>query len=128
LSNRHDALHTTKELIMSKRLTQLLTVAAALAITGIAGATARGEVPSTVVRYGDLALNTRAGVATLHARIHAAAKLVCDGIDSRVLGLREQYDVCVSDAVTDSVAAVGNENLSNYHRNRKVGLFASNRN
>ncbi|MEO8065030.1 MAG: UrcA family protein [Pseudomonadota bacterium] len=114
---------------MSKHFTQLLTLAAALAITGIASATTRGgEVPSTVVQFGDLALNTQAGVARLHARIHAAAKLVCDSIDSRVLGLREQYDICVSDAVRESVAAVGNENLSNYHRNRKVGLFASNRN
>jgi len=112
---------------MSKRLTQLLTVAAALALTGIAGATSRGEVPSTVVQYGDLALNTKAGVVKLHGRLHAAAQLVCDSIDSRVLGLRQQYDRCVSDAVTEGVAAVGNENLSNYHRNRKVGLFASNR-
>ena len=113
---------------MSKHFTKLLTVAAALALTGIAGATTRGEVPSTVVHYGDLALNTKAGVAKLHARIHAAAKLVCDSIDSRVLGLREQYDLCVSDALKEGVAAVGNENLSNYHRNRKVALFASNRN
>jgi UrcA family protein len=113
---------------MSKRFTQLLTVAAALAVTGIAGAATRGAVPSTIVQYGDLALDTKAGVAKLHARIHAAARLVCDSIDSRVLGLREQYDLCVSDALRDGVAAVGNENLSNYHRNRRVGLFASNRN
>jgi UrcA family protein len=126
--NRHDALLTNKEPIMSKRFTQLLTVAAALAVTGIAGATTRSEVPSTVVQYGDLALDTQAGVARLHARIHAAAKLVCDRIDSRVLGLREQHDLCVSDALKAGVAAVGNENLSNFHRNRKAGLFASNRN
>ena len=112
---------------MSKRLTQLLTVAAALAITGVAGATTRGEVPSTIVRFGDLALNTKAGVAKLHARIHAAAQLVCTSIDSRVLGLREQYDRCVSDAVSESVAAVGNENLSNFHLyGKKMQLMASN--
>ena len=116
---------------MSKRLTQLLTVATALALTGVAGATTRseGDVPSTIVKYGDLALNTKAGVAKLHARIHAAAELVCGNIDSRVLGLREQYDVCVSDAVTQSVAAVGNANLSEYHRyGKKAALLASNRN
>jgi len=112
---------------MSKHLTQLLTVAAALAITGIAGATTRSEVPSTIVKFGDLALNTKAGVRTLHARIHAAAQFVCSGIDSRVLGLREQYDTCVSDAVRDSVAAVGNENLSNFHLyGKKAQLMASN--
>ncbi|MEJ0085127.1 MAG: UrcA family protein [Pseudomonadota bacterium] len=113
---------------MSKRFIKLLTVAAALAIAGVAGATARGEVPSTVVRYGDLALNTKAGVVKLHARLRAAAEQVCSGIDSRALGLRQRYDDCVSSAVTDGVIAVGNENLSNYHRNRKVGLFAANRN
>ena len=116
---------------MSKRLTQLLTVAAALALTGVAGATTRseGDVPSTIVKYGDLALNTKAGVAKLHARIHAAAELVCGSIDSRVLGLREQFDVCVSDAITQSVTAVGNANLSEYHRHgMKAALLASNRN
>ena len=116
---------------MSKRLTQLLTVAAALALTGVAGASTRseGDVPTTIVKYGDLALNTRAGVAKLHARIHAAAQLVCSSVDSRVLGLREQYDVCVSDAVTQSVDAIGNANLSEYHRyGKKAALLASNRN
>jgi len=115
---------------MSKRFTQLLTVAAALALTGVAGATARneGDVPTTIVKYGDLALNTKAGVARLHARLRAAAELVCSGIDSRVLGLREQYDTCVADAVRESVAAVGNANLSEYHRyGRKAALLASNR-
>lgn len=112
---------------MSKHFTQLLTVAAALAITGIAGATTRSEVPSTIVKFGDLALNTKAGVATLHARIHAAAQFVCSGIDSRILGLRDQYDTCVSDAVRDGVAAVGNPNLSNFHiYGKKMQLMASN--
>ena len=32
---------------MSKRLTQLLTIAAALAVTGLAAAATRAEVPST---------------------------------------------------------------------------------
>jgi UrcA family protein len=112
---------------MSKRFTQLLTIAAALAVTGIAGATTQGEARSTVVRYSDLALSSKAGVSRLHARIEAAANLVCDHINSRVLSLRAKHDLCVSEAVSEGVAAVGNENLSNFHRNRKVGLFASNR-
>ena len=114
---------------MSTRLTQLLAVAAALALTGIAGATNRGDVPSRVVKYGDVSLNTKAGVASLHARIHAAAQFVCSSVDSRVLSLRELYNTCVSDAVEQSVAAVGNANLSEYHRHgRKAALLASNRN
>ena len=113
---------------MSKRLIQLLTVSAALAVVGVAGATTRtNDVPSIVVRYGALALNTKAGVVSLHSRIRAAAETVCSPLNSRVLGLREQYDVCVIDATSQAVAEVGNANLSNYHRfGAKASLVASN--
>jgi UrcA family protein len=123
------SLHT-KEHIMSKPLIQLLTAAATLAISGLAGASVAGDqVPSVIVKYGDLALDTRAGVTKLHARLHAAAQLVCSSIDSRVIGLRDQYDVCVADAVSQSVAAVGNANLSDFHRHgAKSALVAANRN
>jgi UrcA family protein len=112
---------------MSKRLIQLLTVSAALAVSGIAGATARtNDVPSIVVKYGDLALNTKAGIVSLHSRIRAAAESVCSPLNSRVLGLREQYEVCVGDAMSQGIAAVGNANLSNYHRyGAKASLVAS---
>ena len=115
---------------MSKPLTQLLTAAAALAITGLAGASvARDQLPSVVVNFSDLSLDTRAGVIKLHARLHAAAQLVCSSIDSRVIGLRDQHDTCVADAVAQSVAAVGNSNLSDFHRNgAKSLLLATNRN
>jgi UrcA family protein len=116
-----------KELIMSKRLTKLLAVAAALAITGIAGATTGSDAPSTVVRYSDLSLASKAGVVKLHARLRSAAQIVCSGVNTQVLSQREHYDTCVKDAINQGVAAVGNENLTNYHRYRRVGLFASNR-
>jgi UrcA family protein len=97
---------------MSKRLINLLPVAVALAFSGVASASISKDVPSVVVKYGDLSLNTEAGVATLHARLKAAAKYVCRPLESRVLGLREQYERCVSDAVKQSVAAVGNPALT----------------
>ena len=90
---------------MSKRLTQLLTVAAALTVCGLAQASTPKDLPSVVVKYGDLSLNTQTGVARLHARLRHAAERVCNPLNSRVLGLREQYEQCVSDAVADSVAA-----------------------
>ena len=112
---------------MSKRLTQLLIVSAALAVSGIAGASTREDVPSTVVKYSDLSLASKAGVVKLHHRLRAAAQRVCSGVNTDVLARREFYDTCVANAVSQGVAAIGNENLNNYHRYRKVGLFASNR-
>ena len=112
---------------MSKRLTQLLPVAAALAVCGLAQASTPKDLPSVVVKYDGLSLNTRTGVARLHARLRNAAERVCSPLNSRVLGLREQFERCVSDAVADSVAAVGNANLSRFHRyGKRAELVASN--
>ena len=112
---------------MSKRLIKLLPVAACLALSGVAAASIPNDLPSVVVKYGDLSLNSKSGVASLHARIRNAARRVCSPLDSRVLGLREQYEQCVSDAVKQSVAAVGNADLSRYHRyGGRHSLVASN--
>ncbi len=112
---------------MSKRLIKLLPVAACLALSGVAAASIPKDLPSVVVKYGDLSLNSKSGVASLHARLRNAAKRVCSPLDSRVLGLREQYEHCVADAVTQGVAAVGNEDLIRYHRyGGRHGLVASN--
>jgi len=108
---------------------KLLSIAVALATSGIASAGTRVDVgaPSVVVRYGDLNLNSRAGVLTLHARLRSAAQDVCSPLDSRVLGLLEQYESCVADAISQSVAAVGNDSLSRYHRyGIKPAVLASN--
>jgi len=111
---------------MSKRFIKLLPLAAALAISGYASASASNPLPSVVVKYGDLDLNTRAGVKRLHSRLRTAAQQVCSELNSRVLGLREEYDRCVKDAITQSVASVGNQNLSQFHRyGGRSGLVAS---
>ena len=112
---------------MFKRLTQLLPLAAALAVCGIAQASTPKDLPSVIVKYGDLSLNTKSGVAHLHARLRNAAEQVCNPLNSRVLGLRAEYEHCVSDAVAESVAAIGNANLSRYHRyGKRAELVASN--
>ena len=42
------------------------------------------------------------------------------------MGVREVYEDCVKEAVNNSVAAVGNANLSSFHANRgKVAALAS---
>jgi UrcA family protein len=105
---------------MSMRLDKLLPLAAALALggltlSGLAQASVPKDLPSVVVKYDDLSLNTRAGVANLHSRIRNAAAQVCSPLNSRVLGLREEFERCVTDAVSQSVSAVGNANLRQFH-------------
>jgi UrcA family protein len=98
----------------------------ALTISGIAAA-GSSDVNSVVVRYGDLNLNSQAGVASLHKRIRNAAESVCSELHNRVLVLRDIYDECVSHAVTNGVTAVANPNLSNFHRRKgKPAVLASN--
>jgi len=115
---------------MSKYLVKLLPLAAALALSGVSQAATKIDrqtgVLSVVVKYGDLDLATKDGVTKLHARLRGAAKQVCSPLDSRVLGLREQYDACVTDAVKRAVADVGNPNLARFHRyGRHVSEVAS---
>jgi len=101
---------------------KLLLPIVAATITSLASATERVEirsgVPSVVVKYDLASLTTRAGVQDLHSRLAIAAQAVCTELDTKVLGLREQYDQCVRDSVRRSVADVGNDNLTMYHRYR----------
>jgi len=110
---------------MSHRLVKLLPLAAALALGGIASASIPKDLPSVVVKYDDRTLDSRAGVANLHARIRNAAGQVCSPLNSRVLGLREEYERCVADAVAQSVAAVGNQNLHQYHLYGKKSVLVA---
>jgi len=117
---------------MSLRLTKLLPVSAslvlgALAFNGAAQASTPKDFPSVIVKYDDTSLNTQAGVANLHARLRAAAQQVCSPLDSRVLGLREQYERCVSEAMSQSVDTVANSNLKRFHLyGKRAELIASN--
>ena len=108
-----------------KSIKSLLSVAA-LAISGIAAAGSPDD-HSVVVRYGDLNLNSQAGVASLHKRIRNAAESVCSELNNHVLVLRDMYKQCVSEAVSSGVTQVANPNLSNFHRSKgKSAVLASN--
>lgn len=114
---------------MSIRLIKLLPAAAILALSGFANAATPQpqDLPSVVVKYGDLNLGTKSGVKNLHSRLRYAAEQVCSPLNSRVLGLRDHYERCVQDAVTQGVRDVGNPNLSNFHRyGGRAGFVASN--
>ena len=54
-------------------------------------------------------------IAFFQRRIRNAAETVCSSLDSRVIGLREQHQHCVTTAVRRGVEAVGNDNLTQYH-------------
>jgi len=103
-----------------KKSIKLLLPLAAVAATSFASAAERAaipsDVPSVIVKYDAAALVSRSAIKSLHSRLFMAAQTVCKQLDSRLLGLRDQYDTCVRDAVRRSVADVGNENLTNYHR------------
>jgi UrcA family protein len=108
------------------KMIKFLLPVAALALSGIAAA-GSPDAHSVVVRYGDLNLNSQAGVASLHKRIRNAAESVCSELNNRVLGLRDIYEQCVDDAVSSGVAQVANPNLSNFHRSKgKSAVLASN--
>jgi UrcA family protein len=96
------------------KFTKTLLPIAALALSGFASASTT-ELNSVVVRYGDLNLNSQAGISRLHKRIRNAAESVCDQLDTRILGLQSAFKECVSDAVDSGVAAVDNVNLSQFH-------------
>ena len=98
----------------------------ALAASGMASAATR-EAPGVVVRFGDLDLNSRTGIVSLHKRLRNAAESVCSPLESRILGLHDAYVECVKEAVSNGVAAVANPNLTNFHASKgKRALVASN--
>jgi UrcA family protein len=103
---------------------KLLLPVVAATLSGFASATApiriTTDVPSVIVKYDAASLATNVGVKNLHKRLFGAARKVCVGLDSHSLGLRDDYDQCVRNAVRRSVDDVGNANLTNYYRYRTL--------
>jgi UrcA family protein len=82
------------------------------------------EAPSVTVRYHDLNLDSRDGIATLYGRIHAAAADVCRSVEGPKLVSRvfwTEWHACIDHAVAAAVHAVRNESLSAYHWERIRG-------
>jgi UrcA family protein len=94
-----------------------------IAQSGVAAARV-DEAPSVTVRYHDLNLNNREGIADLYERIHAAAVVVCKSEEGPRLVSRvfwSEWNACVNHAVANAVHTVHNENLSAYHWERTRG-------
>jgi len=82
-------------------------------------------VPHRIVDYGDLAVSTPKGAATLYHRIWAAAMTVCRRLDEPALASKSLYDACVHKAIADAVTKVDQPALSalynakDRHRHRR---------
>lgn len=68
-----------------------------------------------VVRFPDLDLSKMAGATALYARLRHAARVVCDPLQSRELGIAAKYRACMDRAVADAVAGVNRPLVSKYH-------------
>ena len=88
-------------------LKTILFVAVAMPLAGGALANDKAaDVPSVVVRYNDLNLQTQAGAQSLHRRLKAAARSVCPDEFSRDLLTAQEGRACVAQAVDRAVTAV----------------------
>jgi UrcA family protein len=74
------------------------------------------DVPHVTVKYGDLAVSTPQGAATLYQRIWSAAVTVCRPLDDRSLASKQARDACIHKAVVDAVAKVDQPALSAVYR------------
>jgi UrcA family protein len=103
--------------VIDSALVRLPGVAAALVLaSGFAGiaaaATPADDVPQIVVRYGDLNLQTDAGLQALHRRLSHAAGQVC-GVPASKIDLARAAAVsrCQNEAIARAIRALPNEHL-----------------
>ena len=96
----------------------IATLAAGLAVNHAWAAPDDNEVArSIVVRYSDLDLSRPKDARTLYYRLNAAARSVCTniGVQEDNLASLSEYHRCIRNAVTNAVASVGSEQLTELH-------------
>ncbi len=107
--------------------------AALIAGTMLAGhtfAAQPGDVPSQIVKFGDLNLNSTEGVATLYKRIHRAAEQLCPSSSETRLLASASSAQCVAQSEARAVKDVNNAALTGYYMVKtggsKPAVLASN--
>jgi UrcA family protein len=95
---------------------------AACAVLGLAGLSAManssqaGETdavaPRITVKYADVDLSNKAGIAVLYRRIETAAFQVCGSVESRELAQRARAKTCQDQAISQAVASISNHLLT----------------
>lgn len=103
------------------RSNKLLLLASALAVTAspFVMADALVNVKSEVVRYDDLRLTSRVGVAVLYGRLRSAAERACAPLESQQLAAKGRYRACYDDAMARAVAGVNHAGLTEYYESKK---------
>ena len=96
-----------------------------LTVVGLAGPLTAGAVtttspdsdavPSRVVRFADLNLDSREGVRRLYSRIKSAAEEVCVPVYFRATASNVSQRQCQQRAVEAAVAAVRSDSLTALH-------------
>jgi UrcA family protein len=98
--------------------TALLAVLTAGAVNITQAYTADGAALSERVSYSDLDLSQAAGAKSLYQRLAGAAKHVCAPLESKDVGNYHRHEVCVQQALSASVARIGNPLLSKYYESK----------
>jgi UrcA family protein len=98
-----------------------LAAAVALTLSVLPGAQAANpiDVPTTVVRFGDLDLNKAAGVTALYDRIQGAAHAVCAGLEPSLrdalsirANMKADYASCMEQAIDRAVTQINVPSLT----------------
>ena len=94
----------------------LLGSLAGVMAAGAAGAaTPDSDVPSVVVKFNDLTLDTDTGVNRLYRRVEFAAKQVCPDGDMRDLSAHQLVERCRQQAMTRAIRQIDNSRLAALH-------------
>ncbi len=91
------------------------TLGVAQATTPANTVTLNDEVPTVVVRYGDLNLATEAGARKLYHRLSVAAQEVCPSPDTRSLALVDYNRTCRANAMAHAVHRINSPQLAALH-------------
>jgi UrcA family protein len=85
------------------------------AMVGRAQAAEPGQSYTSIVRYGDLNLDSEQGAKVLYARIRRAAGYVCSSLDGRNLTEKKLWQGCFDKAVGSAVGQVNKPRVTALH-------------
>jgi UrcA family protein len=96
-------------------LLAMATLATGLTVSHVSAAPAYEEPRNVVVRYSDLNLSQPQDASTLYNRIQRAAREACEDDEASSLVRLQRFHRCVNQAVTNAVAAISSQLLTEIH-------------
>jgi UrcA family protein len=124
-TNPQPALHRRRRCQMSTSNANCRNVPVALALLAATvclplAAQAGEPLATRVVSYADLDLASKAGLATMYARIEAAAQDVCGAAPTLIELVRQQaYEQCVDSTVAAAVGGARSASLAALHASKR---------